>query len=74
MRFTCISSRARQGDPSDPSSLASFQVSVNDHAVLDGFDPISEAGGPDRLHSRVIRDISPAKDGKIHLGFPAGID
>jgi len=60
---------ARPGDPSDPSSLASFRVDVNDHAVLDAFDPISEAGGPDRLHSRVIRDVSPAMDGKIHLAF-----
>ncbi len=60
---------ARPGDPSDPSSLASFQVTVNDHPVLGEFDPISEAGGPDRLHSRVIRDVSPAKDGRIHLGF-----
>jgi len=57
------------GDPSDPASLASFRVSVNNHAVLDEFDPISEAGGCDRLHSRVIRDVSPAKDGKIHLAF-----
>jgi hypothetical protein len=60
---------ARQADPTDPSSLASFQVRVNDNVVLDGFDPISEAGGPDRLHSRVIRDVSPEKDGKIHLAF-----
>jgi hypothetical protein len=60
---------ARPGDPSDPSSLASFRVDVNEHAALDAFDPISEAGGPDRLHSRVIRDVSPAKDGRIHLGF-----
>jgi hypothetical protein len=61
---------ARPGDPSDPSSLTSFRVDVNDHAILEGFDPISEAGGPDRLHSRVIRDVSPAKkDGKIHLAF-----
>ncbi len=61
---------ARYGDPGDPASLASFRVSVNDHPVLEGFDPISEAGGPDRFHSRVIRDVSPAaKDGKIHLAF-----
>jgi hypothetical protein len=58
------------GDPSDdPASLASFRVSVNNQAVLDSFDPISDAGGFDRLYSRVIRDVSPAKDGKIHLAF-----
>jgi hypothetical protein len=58
-----------QGEPGDPTSLANFRVSVNNYAVLDGFDPISEAGGWDRLHSRVIRDVSPAKDGRIHLAF-----
>ena len=58
-----------QGDPEDPTSLANFRVSLNNHAVLEGFDPISEAGGWDRLHSRVIRDVSPAKDGRIHLAF-----
>ncbi len=58
-----------QGDPSDPTSLASFRVSINNQAVFDGFDPISEAGGFYRLHSRVIRDVSPAADGKIHLAF-----
>ena len=57
------------GDPEDPSSLASFRVSVNNRAVLDSFDPVSEAGAVDRLHSRVIRDVSPAKDGRIHLAF-----
>jgi hypothetical protein len=59
------------GDPSDPASLPLFRVSVNGQAVLDLFDPISEAGGFDRLHCRVIRDVSPAKDGKIHLAFEA---
>jgi hypothetical protein len=59
----------RNGDPADPSSLSSFHVAVNDHIVLESFDPISEAGGPERLHSRVIRDVSPAADGKIHLAF-----
>jgi hypothetical protein len=57
------------GDPSDPSSLASFRVSVNNQPVLDGFDPISDSGGFDRLYSRVLPDVSPAKDGKIHLAF-----
>lgn len=60
------------GDPTDPASLGAFRVSVNNQAVLESFDPISDAGGFDRLHSRVIRDVSPAKDGKIHLTFEQG--
>lgn len=65
LHFIC----APHGDPSDPAALGLFRVSVNNQAVLDGFDPVSEAGGFDRLHSRVLRDVSPAKDGKIHLAF-----
>jgi Malectin domain len=56
-------------DPFDPSSGSLFRVLVNNKVVLDSFDPISDAGGFDRLHSRVIRDVSPSNDGKIHLSF-----
>ena len=65
LHFIC----ARQGDLADPASLASFRVSVNNQPVLDAFDPISDAGGCNRLYSRVLRDVSPASDGKIHLAF-----
>jgi hypothetical protein len=65
LHFIC----ARHGDLADPASLASFRVSVNNHPVLDAFDPISDAGGSNRLYSRVLRDVSPASDGKIHLAF-----
>ena len=65
LHFIC----ARHGDLADPASLASFRVSINNQTVLDGFDPISDAGGFNRLYSRVLRDVSPASDGKIHLAF-----
>ena len=57
--------------PDDPDFVSAplFQVVVNGKAVLDTFDPLSESGGFDRFHSRVIRDVSPASDGKIHLAF-----
>ena len=46
-----------------------FQVLINDAARLDGFDPLGEAGAPNRLLERVFKDISPGADGKLHLRF-----
>lgn len=46
-----------------------FQVSINNIVVVRQLDPLAEAGAPNRLHERVFNDISPAKDGKLHLGF-----
>jgi len=61
---------AQPGDPADPNSYSRlFQVYVNDKLTLDAFDPVSEAGAPYRLHGRVFRDITPSKDGTIHLRF-----
>ncbi len=46
-----------------------FQISVNGQVRFPLFDPLAEAGAPNRLHTRVLKDISPAADGKLHLSF-----
>ena len=61
-----ISLRSR--DTADASSVM-FQVRLNGVVALESFDPVSEGGGYHRFHSRVIRDVTPASDGKIHLRF-----
>lgn len=48
-----------------------FQVLVNGTTRINLMDPLAEAGGPNRLHGRVIKDVSPAKDGKLHVRFQA---
>jgi hypothetical protein len=46
-----------------------FQVSANGAVILDAFDIISDAGGPNIADVRVFKDITPGKDGLIHLRF-----
>jgi hypothetical protein len=46
-----------------------FQVSINGKPKLSSFDPLAEAGAPNRLTERVFKGITPDADGKIHLGF-----
>jgi Malectin domain len=46
-----------------------FQVSVNGSPILKFIDPLAAAGGPNRLYERVLKDITPAADGKLHLAF-----
>lgn len=46
-----------------------FQVSVNGVPALRSLDALAEAGAPNRLDERVLKDISPASDGKLHLVF-----
>lgn len=46
-----------------------FQVSINGTNRINALDPLAEAGGPNRLHARVIKDVAPASDGKLHLKF-----
>jgi hypothetical protein len=46
-----------------------FTVSVNGTQRIRFLDPLAEAGGPNRLHGRVIKDVSPASDGRLHLAF-----
>ncbi len=46
-----------------------FRVSLNGHVVADLFDVAAEAGAQNRLTERVYKDVTAAKDGKIHLVF-----
>jgi hypothetical protein len=46
-----------------------FQVSVNGTPALPMFDPLASAGAPNRLHERVLKDVVPASDGKVHIRF-----
>ncbi len=49
-----------------------FSVAINGKNRLALFDPLAEAGAPNRLDERVFSDISPASDGKLHLSFDGG--
>jgi len=46
-----------------------FHVSVNGTPTLAMFDPLASAGAPNRLHQRVLKDVVPAADGKLHIRF-----
>ena len=46
-----------------------FTVSVNGRAQLSGFDIVSDAGGSDIADLKILKDVSPARDGALHLHF-----
>ena len=46
-----------------------FNISLNGHVLLESFDPLKDAGGPDTATEQVFKDVSPAKDGFLHLEF-----
>jgi hypothetical protein len=46
-----------------------FNILINGVEVVKWFDPLAEAGGPNRLVVRVFKDIAPAVDGKLHIAF-----
>ncbi len=48
---------------------STFSVSVNYSNVLTGFDVYSDALGVNIADERVLRDVSPASDGFLRLGF-----
>ena len=56
---------------SDPAGekLSTFRIDINGKPVLQGFDVNSDALGDDIADERVFRDVSPAKDGMLHLRF-----
>lgn len=58
-----------ESQASDSASVKLFRVSLNRKVVLEYFDPLSDAGAPNRLTSRVFKDIRPGSDGRIHLKF-----
>jgi hypothetical protein len=49
-----------------------FQIFINRTMRLDGFDPLGQAGAPNRILDRVFKDVVPAADGKLHLQFEPG--
>jgi hypothetical protein len=55
----------------DPFSieLSTFTVDVNGVKVLTDFDVRSDALGANNADERIFRDISPASNGILHLGF-----
>ena len=46
-----------------------FRVLSNGKPILDAFDVVADAAGPNISDERVFRDITPAKDGLLHLNF-----
>jgi hypothetical protein len=46
-----------------------FDVTANGAPLLTNFDPLSDAGGSNTADVRVFSGVSPAADGKLHLGF-----
>jgi hypothetical protein len=50
-------------------NYSTFSVSINGEPLLQGFDINSDALGENIADERVFRDISPAKDGYLHIGF-----
>ncbi|MGH9582997.1 MAG: malectin domain-containing carbohydrate-binding protein [Bryobacteraceae bacterium] len=46
-----------------------MQVSIDGVPAFPSLDALADAGAPNRLDERVLKDISPAADGKLHLAF-----
>ncbi len=70
LRLYFIETQFGEGNPGGgPVNARTFRVNLNGKPLLDLFDALTEAGAPNRLHTRVFRDVSPAEDGKLHLAF-----
>jgi hypothetical protein len=50
-------------------ATSTFSVGINGNTVLKGFDVNSDALGENIADERVFRDVSPDKDGMLHLSF-----
>jgi hypothetical protein len=48
---------------------STFSIGINGNVVLPGFDVNSDAMGENIADERVLRNVSPAKDGYLHLAF-----
>lgn len=53
-------------------ALNTFNVAVNGELLLEAFDIDADAMGPNIADERVFRDISPDKDGELHIVFSGG--
>ncbi len=49
-----------------------FDVTANGQVLLSSFNISSDALGPNIADEKVFKDISPGKDGYLHLKFPSG--
>jgi len=50
-------------------NTSTFTVGINGNSVLAGFDVNSDAFGENVADERIFRDVSPSKDGYLHLAF-----
>ena len=50
-----------------------FHVFANDINLLDSVDVFSDAGGGGKVYERVFTDISPSRDGRLHLSFRSSV-
>lgn len=50
-------------------NTSTFSIGINGEKVLAGFDVNSDALGENIADERIFRDVSPAKDGYLHLAF-----
>jgi Malectin domain len=46
-----------------------FSISANGKVVIPAFEAIADASEPNTATARMVRDVSPAADGKLHLRF-----
>jgi hypothetical protein len=60
-------------EPEDSQGETVFDVTINGVTALDKFDPLSDAMGINIADERVIRGVSPASDGKLHLHVSTAI-
>jgi hypothetical protein len=72
MRLYFVEPQYRYGNriAGDGENIRLFQVRANDQVILDRFDIIEDAGFASNT-IRAFKDITPAKDGKLHLQFVA---
>jgi Malectin domain len=53
----------------ETDDLATFTIAINGDKVLQNFDVVTDALGENVADERIFRDISPTKDGMLHLSF-----
>ncbi len=51
-----------------------FHIVANGHRILSDFDVYTDSGGANIADIRVFKDVSPDRDGQLHLRFISGVD
>ncbi len=62
-------SAAAAPEPEEDQDKSVFTVTINGKNAFDDFDPLSDAMGINIADERVLRDISPAPDGFLHINL-----